>query len=467
MYNSILQYLQELATIIAEKANYENLQDIDSLAAELEKDCKDVARRMLKEIIEEVNLSIREDKRGRKEAGLYMHEKDRDRSLYTALGSIEFKRDYYKEKEGGYLYPLDEFLGIKARARIGSEVLARLAMKAVHMSYAMSSKEVTCGEVSRQSVHKLIRSMPILEKEGPEKKRTVRELHIYADEDHVHLQKPGKEKGKRSQIVPLVTVTEGTVNISKGRRKTVNPMHFVDENFDSKRLWTSVDGYIQSTYETDAIERICIHGDGGKWIQNGLDGYPQTIHVIDQWHFEKALKALSAKYPKKSLRTRIHAAVKAEDHVKAEHILSDLAENETDAKKLDAIEDFRTYLIGNWAAIKHRLNGDYPGSCTEGQVSHVLSDRFSRDPLGWSEKNLGKLTKLRTYVLNGGEVHAKDMKGESPVSSINYADRMEKLLKEKLDHPDFSMFESEPLILDVSSGTQFDVRSLGMCRPLS
>ena len=467
MYNSILQYLQELANRIAGKATFENLQDLDSLAAELEQDCKDVAKRMLKDIIQELNLSIREDKSGRKETGLYMHEKDRDRSLYTALGSIEFKRDYYRQKDGGYLYPLDEFLGIKPRARIGNEVLARLATNAVYMSYARSCKEVTHGEVSRQSVHDLLRRMPVLEKEAPEEKKMIEELHIYADEDHVHLQKPGKEKGKRSKIVPLVTVTEGTIKISSSRRKTVNPMHFVDENFDTKRLWESVDGYIQSTYDTDKLERICIHGDGGKWIQGGLDGYPQTVHVIDQWHFEKELKSLSSKYPGQNVRSRIHTAVKNGDIEKVKRILQSLLKEDTDEKAKDALKDFKTYLIGNWSSIKNRLGGDYPGSCTEGQVSHVLSERFSRDPLGWSEMNLGKLTKLRTYILNGGEVHAKDMKGESLAAVNNYAERMEELLKKKLDHPDFSMFGPEPLIFDVSSGTQCEIRSIGMCRSLS
>ena len=81
--------------------------------------------------------------------------------------------------------------------------------------------------------------------------------------------------------------------------------------------------------------------------------------------------------------------------------------------------------------------------------------------------NLGKLTKLRTYILNGGEVHAKDMKGESLAAVNNYAERMEELLKKKLDHPDFSMFGPEPLIFDVSSGTQCEIRSIGMCRSLS
>ena len=119
MYNSILQYLEELARRIEKKATFDNLKDIDRLAADLEKDCKDVARRMLQDIIAYLNQAIRSDKASRKEAGLYMQERDRNRQLYTALGEIEFQRDYYKCDEG-YVYPLDGFLGIEPRMRIGS-----------------------------------------------------------------------------------------------------------------------------------------------------------------------------------------------------------------------------------------------------------------------------------------------------------------------------------------------------------
>ena len=94
MYNSILQYLEELARRIEEKATFENLKNIDSLAADLEKDCKDIARRMLQDIITELNQTVRSDKETRKASGLYMQEKDRVRRLYTALGELEFQRDY-------------------------------------------------------------------------------------------------------------------------------------------------------------------------------------------------------------------------------------------------------------------------------------------------------------------------------------------------------------------------------------
>ena len=36
-----------------------------------------------------------------------------------------------------------------------------------------------------------------------------------------------------------VTVTEGIVAISTNRNATVNAMHFVDKEFDAKRVWLS------------------------------------------------------------------------------------------------------------------------------------------------------------------------------------------------------------------------------------
>ena len=55
------------------------------------------------------------------------------------------------------------------------------------------------------------------------------------------MQKECKEKGKKIRAVPLVTVTEGVEKESKGRNRTKEAMHFVDEKFNTKELWKSVE----------------------------------------------------------------------------------------------------------------------------------------------------------------------------------------------------------------------------------
>ena len=280
------------------------ITDLDAAASELKKDSDELSRNILQVLIEEMNEALREDKSSRKEMGLVMKEKDRPRSILTELGEIRFDRDYYYNRNtGSYETPLDQMLSVQQRARIGETISAGLVTKATSESYARSSQDVTGGLVSRQSVRNHILKAPELEKQPvSSEKKQIKVLDIYADEDHVHLQKPGKEKGKKNKSVPLVTVTEGTVKMSEGRNATVNPMHFVDEKMDSKDLWASVEGFIDKVYDLDDLETIRIHGDGGSWIKSGLENFPNVEHVLDGYHLQKYLRAISNRFPKQSVR---------------------------------------------------------------------------------------------------------------------------------------------------------------------
>lgn len=81
--------------------------------------------------------------------------------------------------------------------------------KATEYSYAKSANIVTDGKVSRETVRNSILKIKVPGKEAKETAKEVRELHIFADEDHAHMQKPGKAQGKKKQVVPVVKVTEG------------------------------------------------------------------------------------------------------------------------------------------------------------------------------------------------------------------------------------------------------------------
>lgn len=194
----------------------------------------------------------------------------------------------------------------------------------------------------------------------------------------------------------MVTVTEGTQTVGIRRNQTIGKMHFVDEKYSTKALWQSVEGYIEKAYNVEKIENIYIHADGGKWIESGLENFSNVTRVMDGYHFFKELKKISLKYPKRNVRVSILNAVAQDKQEKANNYIKELTEEG------DEIIEFGKYLFGNWEAIRNLVPLEIPGSCIEGQVSHVLSERFSRNPMGWSEKGLGKLSKLRVYRLNGG-----------------------------------------------------------------
>lgn len=456
MENIIQQITLDLVAKINEKAFSKELTDLDRLAADLFEDCTEYAKLMVQEVIRIRNLQFREDKAFRKQESLVLKEKERPRQILTKLGMIEWNRDYYYDKaEGSYVFPLDHMLGIRSYERIGDEVTAQLLNRATEVSYAKSTDIVTGGTVSRQSVHDHILKAEIPEKQPKVERKEIKQLHIYADEDHVHMQKPGKERGKQNQTVPLVTVTEGTQSIGCRRNQTIEPMHFVDEEQSAKRLWKSVEGYVAKAYDVEQIEEIYVHADGGNWIQNGLESFSNVIHVMDGYHFFKELRSLARKFPQRNVRVAILNALTKDDRRKADIFIQELAEEDEEILK------FGTYLFGHWEETRNLITLDIPGSCTEGQVSHVLSERFSRNPMGWSKTGLGKLSKLRVYRCNGGRLTAEDLKELPEKESYSkYADRF---INENIrDAYDWTIFDSEPFIMDGNSGTQTAMKYYGI-----
>ena len=468
MNNIIQQISEKLTKKILEKAYSGGICDIDLLSSSILEDCKSAARDILEEIVSDLNIKIREDKPSRKARGLILKEKNRERSLFTEIGRLNLPRDYYYDKkEEKYEYLLDKVIGLQGYERISAGVRAKLVSMATEVSYAKSAETVTGGQLSRQCVRECILKLGAIEKRPQpyEPKRKVKELHLFADEDHVHMQREGRAKGKKSRMVPLVTVTEGVEEESKGRNRTINAMHFVDENFDTKALWKSVEGYIGASYDIESIEKIYIHADGGKWIASGLASFSNVTRVMDGFHLEKRLKEVSRKFPGSNLRQRIKAAMEKGDRKKLDMLMQEMYARSQDKKQIEFTTKLGGYLTENFEEIRNRLKSDTVGSCTEGQVSHILSTRFSRNPMGWSEEGLGKLSKQRVYIKNKGKIEASDFKKKEKSGGDSYREYADRIIEEACrGAKDFSIFEKQEPIFDGASGTQMAIRHMGMNR---
>lgn len=468
MNNIIQQISEKLTKKILEKAYSGGICDIDLLSSSILEDCKSAARDILEAIVSDLNIKIREDKPSRKARGLILKEKNRERSQFTEIGRLNLPRDYYYDKkEEKYEYLLDKVIGLQGYERISAGVRAKLVSMATEVSYAKSAETVTGDQVSRQCVRECILKPGAIEKRPQpyEPKRKVKELHLFADEDHVHMQREGRAKGKKSRMVPLVTVTEGIEKESKGRNRTINAMHFVDENFDTKALWKSVEGYIGASYDIESIEKIYIHADGGKWITNGLESFSNVTRVMDGFHLEKRLKEVSRKFPGSNLRQRIKAAMEKGDRKKLDMLMQEMYARSQDKKQIEYTTKLGRYLTENFEEIRNRLKSDTVGSCTEGQVSHILSNRFSRNPMGWSEEGLGKLSKQRVYIKNKGKIEASDFKKKEKSGGDSYREYADRIIEEACrGAKDFSIFEKQGPIFDGASGTQMAIRHMGMNR---
>ena len=77
-------------------------------------------------------------------------------------------------------------------------------------------------------------------------------------------------------------------------------------------------------YDVEQIDRIYIHGDGGKWIWNGLETFPNVVHVMDGYHFFKELKGIARKFPKRNVKITMVNALAKDDRKKADRFLQEL-----------------------------------------------------------------------------------------------------------------------------------------------
>lgn len=465
METSILQKLVNWKEELERFALSGEITNIDELSSSMLDRALEITLDVLGDVVKQLNENIRAQKASRKAAGLVIKEKDIERTILLRIGSFTFKRDYFYDKGSeSYCFPMDEILGIEKRTRVSDGIRADLVNGATWKSYERSSTLVSGHKVSKQTVRNSVLQLEVPEKEIEEKKRKIEEIHIYADEDHVHMQKPGKVRGKKNQIVPIVTVTEGTETVSQRRNRTINPMHFVDEEFNVKRLWESVDGYINQAYDGETLKKIYLHGDGGKWISSGLEDRSDVTKVMDEFHFGKRTKEISRLFPCQNMGLRIRSAIRKGfsgfDEMMQE-LLGMVCGQEAESK----VKEYGAHVANHYEAIRNRLTLEIPGSCTEGLVSSLLSERFSRNPMGWSKAGLGKLSKARIYVKNGGKIEGSDFRSGTPKRYSTYVEEeRRKLLEGKYD---WSFYEPEQYIFDGNSGTQRAIRNLGKFERIS
>lgn len=346
------------------------------------------------------------------------------KQLTTSLGDVAFSKTLFTSKETGKSeYLLDRILGIGPNERITEDAEAKMLEEAVQTSYRRGGKEASLmSEVSRQTVKNKIHQLEFPKnEEKPDRKKEVDHLYIDADEDHISLQFREK-KGDLTEsenhqknnclITKLVYVYEGIENESpKSKRHClVNPYYFCGVNTGEGNLkfWDEIYEYLDNHYNLEKVKNIYVNSDGGSWIKAGMKRMAGVMHVLDEFHLEKYLTKLTSHMKDsrdesaEELRTAIRSKTKAEFE-ELVNKLEGYLEGESGSKRM---EEAREYILSNWMAAKIRLlkKDGVIGSSTEGHVSHVLSERMSSRPMGWSMTGATKMAQLRAYHLNGGDM---------------------------------------------------------------
>lgn len=370
-------------------------------------------------IIEEELESYDELLRQRKDLrkGWYI-ERRNETKLLTSLGEIQYHKTYFHNRETGeYCYLLDQLMGLESHARISEDAEARILEEAVESSYRKGGINASIGEqeVSKETVMKKLHALEFPKLKVPKEKKKVSRLYIDADEDHVSLQyleKKGDIKKPRiNTVMPKLIYLYEDVDFD-GSKHVLKECSFFGGDYagteGTKRLWQEVYEFIENRYEEEALEKIYINGDGADWIKTGAGMHGKARFVLDRFHMHKYIISATShlKDTAGAARSEIYRAIKGKRKRAAEEAFEKILNTTESEAKARAVESAKNYILGNWTGIMESVNSkDKRLQCSaEGHVSYIYSDRMSSRPLGWSRTGADKMSRLRIYRQNKGDM---------------------------------------------------------------
>lgn len=387
--------------------------------------------------------------------GWYIVRRD-ETSLLTSLGEVVYHKTLFKNtKSGEYCYLLDLLMGLEHHARITEDAEARILREASESSYRKggANASIKGDSISKEAVMNKLHHLefPVL-KAG--EKKEVRTLYIDADEDHVSLQyleqKGDIPKNRSNTVMPrIIYVYEGVDTDEAGRPTLINTKYFggvYDGSEAVTELWTEVLDYLNEAYDMEAVERIYINGDGAPWIRSGEKVIPKSRFALDKYHMHKYIIGATAHLEDSAddARSEIYRAIHKKTKWMAEGVFDRIIGVTEKETKRKAIETAKEYILGNWSGILLSMKGqDKNVRCSaEGHVSHVYADRMSSRPLAWSRTGADKMSRLRIYRQNNGDMlelvryQKKEMKQVAGAEEVIYSASemfdMEKANRKKL-----------------------------------
>ena len=443
--NIIQQIAVKMVEQVFENLSENGIHSIGQTANQLLGIAKSAASEILSAAIEQMDIALVEANQARRTDGLRIKQRNVPRTLLTDLGELRYERTYFETKQGHRCYLVDHLIGVEPYERLSKELCAQLVQQTAGKSMEKAAKDLQVA-VSRQTVNNKVLALKEVAVEAEPAQETPKVLHLFADEDHAHL------KNGRTAIVPLVTVTEG-IDASQKRHQTIRAVHFEGYGVENERFFENISSFLNEKYRMEQVETVYVHADGGTWIRAVQDWLPNVQFVMDGFHLEKRLRQISRLEGAAPYVGAIRQSMREDQLSKFVAYCARIREK-LDERGRGTLADNEDFIRKHWGAVVLRIRNEVCGSCTEPLVSHVLSQRLSRNPLAWSEHGIRQMAMLRVYVKNGGAVAAKDIRVSRSKTDLDrdraafkdgfvrYRDYADKQIDAFLSaKPDWSIFE--------------------------
>lgn len=428
---TIVTLLEELVNglIAAEEKFLQNPKDFYSLEKEVKASTESFSAAFLGNLLSSVNRQIYKDAWRQ---GKYSVQRTDTRTVISSVGDVSFESTYYRRKQdSSYHYLTEEFIGLEAHERFTEEAEVVLLTEALKTSYAeaarvLPSKQEITKTTVMNKVHGIAEEIPLLQRDTP--KKECQYLFVEADEDHVAEQhgrwSPKAENNGFISKIAYVYEYKRESPECKARKELVETFYFAGVYEGSKKneqFWTKVADYIEANYDTEVLQQIYLIGDGGSWIKGGEKLLDKAKFCMDKYHMMKYINKAAGQVLDESdiAKAEIYRCIYKKEKKKLLKYLERMlgaANNEEPVKAL------YTLIKGNWPAVMRTYHDKVITGCSaEGHVSHVLSDRISSRPMGWSETGADRMSKLRCYERNYGR--------EKIINLVKYSREQRKLAR--------------------------------------
>ena len=432
---NIVTLLEELVNslIVAEDTFFQNPKDFYSLEKSVKSTTEAFSASFLGNVLTSMNEKIYEDGWRKNK---YTVQRTDKRTLISSVGDITFESTYFRSKaDGRHHYLVEEILGLDKQERFTEEAEVILLTEALKTSYSEATKVLPSKqEISKTTVmnkiHGIANEIPVLERAH---KKNCKYLFIEADEDHV-AEQHGRwtpTEVNSSFISKLAYVYEYKQEHPKckAKKELVNTFYFggvYSGAEGTEKFWNNVKDYICKTYNEDELKRIFISGDGAPWIKSGAKYLDKALFCTDKFHLMKYINAASRQMLDESepAKSEIYKMLYKRDKQGIKEYTEQMMVSAPNPKP---IQDLQTFVLGNWSAVMRTYHNKVITGCSaEGHVSHILSDRLSSRPMGWSKTGADRMSKLRCYEKNHGR--------EKIIDLVQYSRQQRKLAKTGTDN---------------------------------
>lgn len=397
----------------AEQKFFENPKEFATLETSVKTSTEAFAAAFLGEILSELDRAIY--KTAWRNGRYKVQRKDR-RTIISSVGDISFDCTYYKGigEQTGFCHLVEELIGLTCNERFTEAAEVAMLSEALKTSYeeatkVLPSKQTITKTTVMNKVHGIADEIPDKVYESP---KSVPYLYIEADEDHVAEQhgRQADENENKSFISKLVYIYEykqDSPNVS-GRKELINKYYFsglYPGKEGNHMLWERVQAFIDQNYDTDTLKRIFISGDGAQWIKAGANYLDKAVFCADKYHLMQYVNGAVAQMldERDSVKEELWHILYSKSPNARKRFNAYTLEMMDSARSPEKVEPLRKYVLGNWGAVRRTLRNKLVDGCSaESHVSHVLSDRLSSRPMGWSQTGADRMSKLRCYERNNG-----------------------------------------------------------------